>query len=147
MTLFSGTNIPLLRIDSNGKLEQYPGIELELDGAVSSNLLGIKILSNGARIGYLGMKFSGNSVEITSSSGLESALSAHKNTLVFETLSNRYVSRKTHLGVSSKGSEGVMFAFANPATNEIGELNPTYLSKAGHGGLEEYPKKTGIGWE
>lgn len=93
------------------------------------------------------MKFSSNGVESVPSSGLQSALSTYRNSLVFETLSNRYISRKTHLGVSSKGSEGIVFAFANTSTNEIGDLNSAYISKSAPGGLEEYPKKTGIGWE
>lgn len=147
LTLFSPGKRILLRIDPNGKMEKYPGVELELDDAVTSNLLGIKLVSNGADIGYIGIKFSGGSIETVASSGLESALSTHKNRIVFETLSNRYIPRKTHLGISSRGSEGVMFAFQDANSNGIGDLDTTYMMKSGPIGLEDYPKKTGIGWE
>ncbi len=128
-------------------MEKYPGINLELDDKGISNLLGIRIVSNGAQIGYLGIRFSSDTVETVTSSGLDSALRLHKNALVFETLSNRYISHKTHLGVSSRGSEGIMFAFKDSATGEIGALDTAYITKSGLNGLEDYPKKTGIGWE
>lgn len=147
MTLFSSNNIPLLRVDTNGKIVKYPGVEFELDDQVASNLLGIKIVSNGASIGYLGIKFSSDSIKTTSSVSLDAALSSHKNGLVIETLSNRYALHKTHLGVSSRGSEGIMFAFGDVSTGEFGELDAAYLAKSGPEGLEQYPKKTGIGWE
>jgi hypothetical protein len=120
---------------------------LKLDDTITSNLLGIKILSNTAQVGYLGIKFSSNSIDTVSSSELDSVLSSHKNGLLLETLSNRYVSRKTHLGVSSNGSKGITFAFRNTVNNEIGALDPAFMSKSGPSGLEDYPKKTGIGWE
>lgn len=128
-------------------MEKYPGIELELDDKGNSNLLGIRIVSNGAQIGYLGIKFASDSVQTTSSSGLDTSLQLYKNSLVFERLSNRYVSHKTHLGVSSKGSEGIMFAFKDSTAGEIGTLDAAYVAKSGADGLEDYPKKTGIGWE
>lgn len=120
---------------------------MELDDKTVSNLLGIRIVSNGAPMGYLGIKFSGDSIETVSSSGLPAALLSHKNGIVFESLSSRYSSRKTHLGVSSRGSEGVMFAMNDGASSEIGNLDRAYISASGPVGLEEYPKKTGIGWE
>ncbi len=147
LTLLSPNNLPLLRINSSGKIDKYPGVELELDDTVTSNLLGIRVVSNGANIGYLGIKFSSDSIETTSSASLGQALATYKNKLVFEVISNRYTSRKTHLGVSSRGSEGVTFAFSDSASNEIGTLNPVYITNAGISGLENYPKETGIGWE
>lgn len=147
LTLFSTSKIPLLRIDANGKIEKYPSIELELDDTVTSNLLGIHVLSNGAQIGYLGIKFSSDSVGIVASQDIKNTLSTSKNRMIFESLSNRYLAHKTHLGISSKGSEGVMFAFQDLSTGEMGNLDPTYMIKSGLVGLEDYPKKTGIGWE
>lgn len=128
-------------------MEKYPGVEFELDDKTTSNLLGIKLVSNGAQVGYVGIKFASDSIENVSSSGLDTALRDHKNRIVLETLSNRYVSHKTHLGVSSKGSEGVMFAFKDASTGEIGNLDPAYMAKSGPSGLENYPKKAGVGWE
>lgn len=141
LALYSANKLLLLRIDPNGRIEKYPGVELELDDKTASNLLGIKIVSNGAQIGYLGMKFSGNSIESVSSSELDTALRDRKNSIVMEKLSNRYVSRKTYLGISSRGSEGIMFAFQDPSAGEFGALDPAYMAKSGPAGLEEYPKK------
>lgn len=39
------------------------------------------------------------------------------------------------------------FSFNETSTNTIGTLDETYLAKSGQRGLEEYPTKTGIGWE
>lgn len=147
LTLLSPNNIPLLRIDSKGKMEKYPGIDLAIDTQGTSNLLGIDILSNGVQMGYLGIKFSKNSVGITSSSNILSTLAANKNGLVFEALSSRYVSHKTHLGVSSEGSEGIVFAFRDAVAGEIGRVDPAYAMKSSFGGLEEYSNQTGIGWD
>lgn len=147
LKLSSLNNIPLLRMSPSGKIQKYPGIELELDDKTPSNLLGMNVLSNGAQIGYLGIKFASNSIATVASSGLDMALQVNKNALVFETLSNRYIPHKTHLGISSIGSEGVMFAFKDVTTNEIGTLDTAYMAKSGSTGLESYPKQTGIGWE
>lgn len=147
LTLRSGNDIPLLRMEKSGKMTKYPGIGFELDSETSSNLLGIRLVSNGAQVGYLGIKFSSDSIAVASSTLIDSVLGNQKNRLVFETLSNRYVSRRTHLGVSSKGSEGITFAFQDTAMSEIGDLDTAYLSKTGPMGLEQYPKQTGIGWE
>lgn len=130
-----------------GKMEKYPGIEVELDSTVSPNLLGMKLVSNGAQVGYLGIKFSSDSVALTNPSGLASSLAGNKNSLVVETLSSRYSAKKTHLGISSKGSEGVVFSFNDSSVNSIGTLDETYLAKSGQRGLEDYPTKAGIGWE
>ncbi len=147
LVLYSASKIPLLRINKSGKMEKYPGIEMAVDDKVSSNLLGINLLSNGAQVGYLGIKFASNNIETVPSSQLSGALSSHKNAIVMEVLSNRYSPHKTYLGVSSRGSQGVMFAFSDISTNEIGDLDPAYVAKSGPDGLENYPKKTGIGWE
>ena len=147
MTLISPNDIPLARIDSNGKMEKYGNTEFVIDDSVTSNLLGIKLVSLGVQIGYIGIKFSSDSVETTSSDGLQTALSSFKNQMVFETISQRYVSHKTHLGISSRGSEGIMFAYNDIATGEFGKADNAYLTKSVPNGLEQYPTKTGIGWE
>lgn len=147
LRLSSSSNIPLLRMSPSGKMEKYPGIDLELDEKTNSNLLGVKIVSNGAQIGYLGIKFASDFITTVPSSGLDTALQMNKNALVLETLSSRYIPHKTHLGVSSLGSEGIMFAFKDVTTNEIGILDAAYMAKSGPTGLEAYPKQTGIGWE
>lgn len=67
LTLLSTNKIPLLRIYPNGRMERYPGIEFALDDTITSNLLGIKLLSNGAQIGYIGIKFSTDSLGVVSS--------------------------------------------------------------------------------
>jgi hypothetical protein len=67
LTLFSTNKIPLLRIHPNGRMERYPGIEFALDDTIASNLLGIKLLSNGAQVGYVGIKFATDSLNIISS--------------------------------------------------------------------------------
>lgn len=55
-------------MEPSGKMEKYPGIELQLDEKATANMLGISITSNGAQVGYLGIKFSSDSVETVSSS-------------------------------------------------------------------------------
>ena len=147
LALFSSNDIPLLRIDSRGRIEKYPGIELEVDSKTTSNLLGIRATSNGIQIGYIGIKFSSDSIRTAVSSQIETALATAGNGIVIETLSNRYVHRKTHLGVSSEGAEGIMFAFKDITVGEIGMLDTSYVARSGPIGLENYPKKTGIGWE
>lgn len=147
LSLFSTNNIPLLRIDPNGKMEKYPGIELELDETASHNLLGLRIVSNGVQVGYVGIKFFSNSIEIVPTETIQSTLSTRTNRIVFEKLSNRYVSHKTRIGMSSVGAEGVLFAFRDIGGGEIGTLDTSYTAKAGPVGLEHYPKKAGIGWE
>jgi len=101
LTLFSSNNIPLLQIDRSGKMQKYPGIVLELDHKTSSNLLGMKILSNGASVGYLGIKFASDSITAVSSASLDTALTSRKNQMVFESISSRYAAHKTYLGISS----------------------------------------------
>lgn len=128
-------------------MEKYPGVEFELDDKTVSNLLGIRLVSNGAQVGYVGIKFASDSIESVSSSELDAALRNNKNRIILETLSNRYISHKTHLGISSNGSEGIMFAFRDASIGEIGNLDPAYTTKSGLSGLEDYPKKAGIGWE
>lgn len=130
LVLYSPSKIPLLRINTNGKMEKYPGIEMELDDKVTSNLLGINLLSNGAQVGYLGIKFASDTIVAVPSSQLSGALSSRKNAIVMESLSNRYSPHKTYLGVSSRGSQGVMFAFNDISTNDIGQLDPAYTAKS-----------------
>ncbi len=40
-----------------------------------------------------------------------------------------------------------MYAFQSGMKGEIGEIDTAYLPKSGPDGLEQYAKKTGIGWE
>lgn len=147
LSLSNPSGTILVKIDSHGKIEKSPGMNLELDENIGSNLLGLKIVSNGALMGYLGIKFASDDVHVTSSSGLESALSSYKNSLVLESLSNRYSAHFTHLGNSSEGPEGVVYAFDTSSLNEMGELDPAYKERSDIDGLESYPTKTGIGWE
>lgn len=52
----------LARISAAGKIEKYPGVDLVLDEQVTANLLGVKIVSNGAVLGYLGIKFAADTI-------------------------------------------------------------------------------------
>lgn len=95
----------LVRINNYGKIEKYPGVELELDATNTANLLGIRVLSNRALVGYIGMKFLSSAIETVPTSTLANSLTDHKNSLVIETLSARYGYQKTYLGISSRGSQ------------------------------------------
>lgn len=138
---------PLVSISKNGKIEASSGIEFSLDSEMVSNLLGIKILSNGVNIGYIGIKFVNNSIEVASSATLSVSLQNHPNTIVFETLSNRYGNNKTYLGNSSRGALGIMFSFKDEGNEDIGKPDTAYVGRSAISGFEEYFSKTGVGWE
>lgn len=105
LTLSTPNGTRLVRINNHGKIEKYPGVELELDATNTVNLLGIRVLSNRSLIGYIGIKFMGNTIQVVPSSAITSTLSNHRNSLVIETFSARYSHQKTHLGISSRGSQ------------------------------------------
>lgn len=67
LSLATTNGTPVVRMNAQGKIEKYPGVELVLDETVSSNLLGFRIESNGALLGYLGIKFSSDAVYVTPS--------------------------------------------------------------------------------
>lgn|GEM_PF-6540976 len=120
----------LVRIHKNGKIEKYPGVELELDTKNTTNLLGIRVLSNRAPVGYIGIKFLTSTIEAVSTMDLSNSLANHKGSLVIETLSPRYSHQKTYLGISSRGSQGIMFGLRDMAnTDELGEPDDTYSGR------------------
>ncbi len=148
LTLSTPNGTRLVRMNKNGKIEKYPGVELEMDTTNTTNLLGIRVLSNRAPIGYIGIKFLNSTISVVPTQALASTLSDHKNSLVIETLSPRYSHQKTYLGISSRGSQGVMFGLRDmTSTNELGEPDDTYSGRQGVVGFEQYPQKAGIGWE
>lgn len=130
LTLSTPNGTRLVRMNRNGKIEKYPGVELELDATNTANLLGIRVLSNRVPIGYIGIKFLNSTIQVVPSSNLTSTLSGHRNSLVIETLSARYSHQKTYLGISSRGSQGVMFGIRDmTSTDELGEPDDTYSGR------------------
>ena len=97
--------VPVFEITPDGTIKKYPTIKIEADGTETKNLLSLSILSEGTKIGRLGIKWNASQILIASPSSLESILSNNPGTIVYEGISPRYALEQSYIGNSSYGAQ------------------------------------------
>ncbi|MBP8016521.1 VCBS repeat-containing protein, partial [Candidatus Gracilibacteria bacterium] len=134
----------VLNINKSGQITKDPSINLNLDENSTGNFLGIKITSNKEDIGYIGIKFYTNSLDIYKSSAFPNILDIRKNQILLEQIGDEYSYNYNFLGNSSAGTKGISF-FKNDNTNNT--IDRDLISFDGSKfGIENYGDEAGIGW-